>query len=135
MSPARTGGRQRAGRVVRGWMRRLWAALRPWDPTRSIKAALQALVIASVMITTLLVTVAIHSATEIRVITIFSIIASLLITQIVATNLTAPLREMTIASTIPEMLRGIRAVGSDLRWFTGVGTPSILIGEMTLAGV
>jgi len=47
----------------------------------------------------------------------------------------APLREMTIASTIPDMLRGIRAVGSDLRWFTGVGTPSILIGEMTLAGV
>ncbi|HYJ59991.1 MAG TPA: TldD/PmbA family protein [Actinomycetota bacterium] len=46
-----------------------------------------------------------------------------------------PLREMTIASTIPEMLRGIRAVGDDLRWFTGVGTPSILIGEMTLAGV
>nr|WP_235031876.1 ATP-binding protein [Actinacidiphila yanglinensis] len=69
--------------------------MRPWDPARSIKAALQALVIASVMITTLLVTVAIHSATEIRVITIFSIIASLLITQIVATNLTAPLREMT----------------------------------------
>ncbi|BBB00028.1 putative two-component system sensor kinase [Actinacidiphila reveromycinica] len=81
--------------VVRGWLRRLWEALRPWDPTRSIKAALQALVIASVMITTLLVTLAIHSRTELRVITIFSIIASLLITQIVATNLTAPLREMT----------------------------------------
>ena len=81
--------------LVRRWRRRVWAALRPWDPTRSIKAALQALVIASVMITTLLVTVAIHSATEIRVITIFSIIASLLITQIVAINLTAPLREMT----------------------------------------
>ena len=47
----------------------------------------------------------------------------------------APLREMTIASTIPEMLRGIGAVGNDLRWFTGVGTPSIFIGEMTLAGV
>lgn len=46
-----------------------------------------------------------------------------------------PVREMTIASTLPEMLRSIRAVGDDLRWFTGVGTPSILIGEMTLAGV
>ncbi len=65
------------------------------DPARSIKAALQALVIASVMITTLLVLIAFHSKTGIRVITIFSIIASLLITQIVATNLTAPLREMT----------------------------------------
>jgi PmbA protein len=46
-----------------------------------------------------------------------------------------PLREMTIASTLREMLRGVRAVGSDLRFFSSVGTPSILIGEMTLAGV
>jgi signal transduction histidine kinase len=89
------GNRRPARVVVRAWLSRLWEALRPWDPTRSIKAALQALVIASVMITTLLVTLAIHSRTELRVITIFSIIASLLITQIVATNLTAPLREMT----------------------------------------
>ncbi len=46
-----------------------------------------------------------------------------------------PLREMTIASTIPEMLKAVAAVGSDLRFFTAVGTPSILIGEMTIAGV
>ena len=46
-----------------------------------------------------------------------------------------PLREMTIASTLPEMLAGIAGVGSDLRFFSSVGTPSILIGEMTLAGV
>jgi PmbA protein len=46
-----------------------------------------------------------------------------------------PLREMTVASTLPEMLHGVRAVGSDLRFFSSVGTPSILIGEMTLAGV
>ncbi len=46
-----------------------------------------------------------------------------------------PLREMTIASTLPEMLQGVRAVGNDLRFFSSVGTPSILIGEMTLAGV
>jgi PmbA protein len=45
-----------------------------------------------------------------------------------------PLREMTIASTIPEMLRAVTAVGSDLRFFTAVGTPSVLIGEMTVAG-
>jgi PmbA protein len=49
--------------------------------------------------------------------------------------LAEPLREMTIASTIPEMLGGVTAVGSDLRFFTSVGTPSILIGEMTVAGV
>jgi len=46
-----------------------------------------------------------------------------------------PLREMTIASTLPEMLRGVAAVGQDLRFFSSVGTPSILIGEMSLAGV
>lgn len=46
-----------------------------------------------------------------------------------------PLREMTIASTIPEMLKGVAAVGNDLRFFTSVGVPTILIGEMTVAGV
>lgn len=46
-----------------------------------------------------------------------------------------PLREMTIASTIPEMLRAVAAVGSDLRFFTSVGVPSVLIGEMTVAGL
>ena len=46
-----------------------------------------------------------------------------------------PLREMTIASTLPEMLAGITGVGNDLRFFSSVGTPSVLIGEMTLAGV
>ena len=42
---------------------------------------------------------------------------------------------MTIASTLPEMLAGITGVGDDLRFFSSVGTPSVLIGEMTLAGV
>jgi PmbA protein len=46
-----------------------------------------------------------------------------------------PLREMTIASTVPEMLQAVSAVGSDLRFFTSVGVPSVLIGEMTVAGV
>ncbi|MGZ4152431.1 MAG: TldD/PmbA family protein [Actinomycetota bacterium] len=46
-----------------------------------------------------------------------------------------PLREMTVASTLPQMLSGITGVGDDLRFFSSVGTPSILIGEMTLAGV
>ncbi len=49
--------------------------------------------------------------------------------------LAEPLREMTIASTLPAMLAGITGVGDDLRFFSSVGTPSILIGEMTLAGV
>ena len=42
---------------------------------------------------------------------------------------------MTIASTLPEMLQASPASASDLRFFSSVGTPSILIGEMTLAGV
>jgi PmbA protein len=46
-----------------------------------------------------------------------------------------PLREMTIASTIPDMLKAVSAIGSDLRFFSSVGTPTILIGEMTVAGV
>jgi PmbA protein len=50
-------------------------------------------------------------------------------------TLAEPLREMTIASTLPQMLTGVRAVGNDLRFFSSVGTPSIWIGEMTLAGV
>jgi PmbA protein len=48
-----------------------------------------------------------------------------------------PLREMTIASTLPEVLRAVREVGSDLRFFPGggaIGTPTMLIGEMTVAG-
>ena len=47
----------------------------------------------------------------------------------------APLREMTIASTLPEILAGITAVGNDLRFFTSVGVPTVLVAEMTVAGV
>jgi predicted Zn-dependent protease len=42
---------------------------------------------------------------------------------------------MTVASTLPEMLAGITAVGDDLRFFTSVGVPTVLISEMTIAGV
>jgi PmbA protein len=42
---------------------------------------------------------------------------------------------MTIASTLPDMLRSVVAVGSDLRFFGGAGAPTLLVGEMTLAGV
>lgn len=77
---------------------RAWEGLRPIDPYRSVKAALSALVIVSVVITTLLALFAVHSATELRVITILSIIVSLLITQFVAQSLTAPLDEMTHAA-------------------------------------
>jgi PmbA protein len=55
--------------------------------------------------------------------------------RIAGGTLGEPLREMTVASTLPDMLKAIVGVGDDLRFFSSVGTPSVLIGEMTLAGV
>ncbi len=55
--------------------------------------------------------------------------------RIAGGTLGEPLREMTIASTLPEMLERVSGVGNDLRFFSSVGTPTILIDEMTLAGV
>jgi PmbA protein len=52
-------------------------------------------------------------------------------------DLAEPLREFTIASDLVSMLRAVRAVGADSRWvpFGGsVKTPSLLVGEMTVAG-
>ena len=48
-----------------------------------------------------------------------------------------PVREATIASTVPEMLRNLVAVGSDLRFLPfggGMGGATLLIEGMTLAG-
>jgi PmbA protein len=45
-----------------------------------------------------------------------------------------PLREMTIASTLPDMLKAVAGVGADLRFFGGAGSPTILLAEMTVAG-
>jgi signal transduction histidine kinase len=77
---------------------RIWADLRPLDPLRSIKAKLAVLVITSVAISTLMVVLALHSDTQIRIVMIFSVVASLLITQLLAHGMTAPLREMTTAA-------------------------------------
>ncbi len=45
-----------------------------------------------------------------------------------------PLREMTVASTLPDMLAAVVAVGSDLRFFGSTGSPTVLVGEMTIGG-
>lgn len=48
-----------------------------------------------------------------------------------------PVREATIASTVPEMLQNIVAVGSDLRFLPfggGMGGTTVLVEGMTLAG-
>ncbi|MEV7419050.1 ATP-binding protein [Streptomyces sp. NPDC089919] len=71
--------------------------LRPF----SIKTKLGTLVVVSVFITTGLLMVALRTETELRFITVFSVIASMLITQFVAHGLTAPLDEMnTVARSI-----------------------------------
>jgi predicted Zn-dependent protease len=33
------------------------------------------------------------------------------------------------------MLRSVVALGNELRWFSSIGVPYVLLGEMTLAGV
>lgn len=46
-----------------------------------------------------------------------------------------PLREMTIASTLLDVLKQVVTVGSDLQFFGGsLGSPTLLVGEMTVAG-
>ncbi|BFO15235.1 hypothetical protein SHKM778_16230 [Streptomyces sp. KM77-8] len=70
--------------------RQPWGGVRPF----SIKTKLGALVVVSVLITTGLSVIAVHTKTELRFITVFSMIATLLITQFVAHSLTAPLDDM-----------------------------------------
>nr|WP_052848243.1 HAMP domain-containing sensor histidine kinase [Streptomyces avicenniae] len=76
----------------------LWRILRPFDPMRSVKAALGWLVIISVGITTLLILMAYRSDIELQVIAMIAIIASLLVTQFVAHSLATPVLEMTSAA-------------------------------------
>ncbi|MCX4883559.1 MULTISPECIES: ATP-binding protein [unclassified Streptomyces] len=67
-----------------------WGGVRPF----SIKTKLGALVVIAVLITTGLMMIAMRTATELRFITVFSMVATLLITQFVAHSLTAPLDDM-----------------------------------------
>ncbi|MFJ9028064.1 ATP-binding protein [Streptomyces sp. NPDC102274] len=82
----------------------------------SIKAKLGSLVVISVFITTGLLMVALRTETELRFITVFSMIATLLITQFVAHGLTAPLDEMnTVAKGISHGDYTRRVSGADRR--------------------
>jgi|SRR5579884_4247546 len=45
-----------------------------------------------------------------------------------------PIEEFTIASTFPDMLAGIDAVGNDLRFDGAVVSPSFRVAEMTVSG-
>lgn len=42
--------------------------------------------------------------------------------------------EVTIASTLPDMLNRIEAIGSDLEFRGSIASPTLLIGEMTVSG-
>lgn len=84
--------------------------------TFSVKNKLGALVVVSVFITTGLLMIAVRTETELRFITVFSVIATLLITQFVAHSLTAPLDEMnTVARSISHGDYTRRVRGADRR--------------------
>ena len=45
-----------------------------------------------------------------------------------------PVEEVTVAGNLLEMLQGITAVGSDLEFRGSMASPTLLVGEMTVAG-
>jgi PmbA protein len=45
-----------------------------------------------------------------------------------------PVEEVTIAANFADMLRGIDAIGSDLLWLSRIGSPSVRLARMTVAG-
>ena len=49
-------------------------------------------------------------------------------------KLSFPVSEVTIASTLPEMLNGIQEIGNDLVFRGSMASPTILIEEMTVSG-
>lgn len=49
-------------------------------------------------------------------------------------EMASPVREAAVASTVLDILRGIVAVGSDVRFLGSIGSPTLLVGEMTVAG-
>jgi PmbA protein len=49
-------------------------------------------------------------------------------------ELSYPVSEITIASTLPEMLAGIEMVASDLEFRGSLASPAVLVREMTISG-
>ncbi len=49
-------------------------------------------------------------------------------------ELAFPVSEVTIAGTLQEMLNGVAGIGNDLEFRGSVSAPTIMIGEMTVAG-
>jgi len=49
-------------------------------------------------------------------------------------ELAFPVSEITIAGTLQEMLMGITEIGNDLEFTSSLSAPTLMIGEMTVAG-
>jgi PmbA protein len=49
-------------------------------------------------------------------------------------ELAYPVSEITIASTLQQMLMDIASIGSDLEFRGSVASPTLMIGEMTISG-
>jgi PmbA protein len=49
-------------------------------------------------------------------------------------ELAYPVEEVTVAGNLLEMLQDIQAVGSDLEFRGSIASPTLLVGEMTVAG-
>jgi PmbA protein len=49
-------------------------------------------------------------------------------------ELAFPVSEVTIASTLPDMLKGISGIGDDLLFRGSLESPTLMIGEMTVGG-
>jgi PmbA protein len=47
---------------------------------------------------------------------------------------TFPVRGITIAGNLVDLLRSIEVVGSDLRFITNIGSPTLLINDLTVSG-
>jgi PmbA protein len=45
-----------------------------------------------------------------------------------------PVKSIAIAGNLFELFRNVREVGEDLRFLGGVGSPSLLVGEMRISG-
>jgi PmbA protein len=45
-----------------------------------------------------------------------------------------PVRGVTIAGSVGDMLKAVSAAGDDLRWYGSVGAPSLLVTGLTVAG-
>jgi len=49
-------------------------------------------------------------------------------------ELTRPVRSITIAGNLQEFLQGVEGVGEDLRFFGGIGAPTLRVKGLSIAG-